>query len=73
MGQNIDQFLIIVSLFSTTILCASEDGFVISFTENDIVSNKQWAIFTGNLFLKISCIRLIKGVKKTQLFFLCIL
>ena len=51
MGQNIDQFLIIVSLFSATILCASEDGFVISFSENDVVSNEQWAIFTGKLSL----------------------
>ena len=48
MGENINSLSVIVLLFSISTTCASEEGFVISFTENDIVSTEQWAIFTGN-------------------------
>ena len=48
MGGNINLLSVIVLFFSILTLCASEKGFVISFTENDIVSTEQWAIFKGN-------------------------
>ena len=48
MGGNTNLLSVIVLSFSILTACASEEGFVISFTENDIVSTEQWAIFTGN-------------------------
>ena len=49
MGGNTNLLSMIVLLFSISTTCASEEGFVISFTENDILSTEQWAIFTGNI------------------------
>ena len=48
MGGNVNLLSVIIFLFPILTTCASEEGFVISFTENDIVSTEQWAIFTGN-------------------------
>ena len=47
MGGNVNLLSVIIFLFPILTTCASEEGFVISFTENDIVSTEQWAIFTG--------------------------
>ena len=53
MGGNTNLLLVIVLFFSILTTCVSEEGFAISFTENDIVSTEQWAIFTGNTKTKL--------------------
>ena len=49
MCGNTNLLSMIILLFSMSTTYASEEGFVISFTENDILSTEQWAIFTGNI------------------------
>ena len=48
MAGIVNLLSVIVLICSILTTCTSEEGFVISFTENDIVSTEQWAIFTGN-------------------------
>ena len=48
MAGIVNLLSVIVLICSILTTCTSEEGFVISFTANDIVSTEQWAIFTGD-------------------------
>ena len=53
------KYLFVFTLFILS-LVSCEEGFIISFSENDIISTEQWAIFTGKCS---DCLNITKPTK----------